>query len=784
MELCEQQSTVDIEDGEKSSELLWNKVSLVQPTVPTAGDARYLTRLWVSEIEEPLEQLHRREITYKIRSALKQLTFREKHVLIQFWSARSVGKHQLLTTVDQPFGLGIVVQELCLYRRESEHSAYLVDKDHEEQDNNPPARVFRRGLPEWTFDITNYNPKDFPQQDYLIRRNLYGYMALPVFDSTTGLCVGVLELLMSSKYMSYAFEVQQIHNALKTKNLATPEAFDSPVSTVRHGFYTQVLDERKQSELYVISSILQTVSDIHSLPLAQTWAMSPTGSFVSRENVIEKTCSSYDSRCIGKACMSTTALPFYVRDVGMWQFREACRVQHLHKSRGIVGRAMLAHASCYCQDVTALGEEEYPLVHNARMSRLASCLTVFLHSLVGNDDGYVLEFFLSDNKDSNHVLNLVQTLKQKVEAVSGLKLGETSTIEGIGKEGSNLSSSINPDTIHISSSTWANTSIFENSSNSESFLATTSYSNVSTMKKNDIFTDAGKNSFRLKQGRKSKINSLTMKSLEQQLGKPIGQAAKSLGVSRSTLKRFCRVHGISSWPTQTSSTKIGYLTNSYISQESWPEKHLQRSSSPSFALSVAVFVVLGVKRWSCSSKRHGFAGKWWSCGKHSYLPSRSYSIYQITRLVVGLMRWRRKSSKRHAMPYNPSLYLSIGNLKHETSLVNKYINVDQPLLDSGLICASSKQSVGTGLDMGLVLTVKASFNDDMIKFRFPITSGLLELENEVAQRVNVKGKKLSLKYKDEDNDLVSITCDADLYTLPELLATNSTIKLHVQVADD
>ncbi|KAM0026821.1 hypothetical protein Hdeb2414_s0020g00562541 [Helianthus debilis subsp. tardiflorus] len=323
-------------------QMLWNKIYLEQPTVQLSGDSRYLTPLWVSGKQyEPSQSIttcfelrterfysYHREIMYKIRAALKILTFREQHVLVQFLSPRGVGKHQLLTTT-----LGVASEELCFYRRESEHQTFLVDKYHEEEDVSPPARVFRRGLPEWTSDITEYETKDFPQQDCAICCKLHGYLALPVFDSTTGSCVGVLEILTSFKYMCYAFEVQQIRKALQAENLTSPQVFDYPT--------LKVPSERKQTKLDKILDILKVVCDIHSLPLAQTWTVSPTSSYVSHNKVIEKTCSSFDTRCVGKVCMSTAALPFHVRDLGMWHFRKACGEQHLDKARGFVGKTLL-----------------------------------------------------------------------------------------------------------------------------------------------------------------------------------------------------------------------------------------------------------------------------------------------------------------------------------------------------------------------------------------------------------------------------------------------------------
>ncbi|KAI7733042.1 hypothetical protein M8C21_029835, partial [Ambrosia artemisiifolia] len=549
--------------------------------------------------------------------------------------------------------------------KDSEHKAFLVDKDHEEEDLSPPARVFRRGLPEWTSDLNNYKGKDFPQQDCAIRCNLHGYLALPVFDSTTGSCVGVLEILTSIKYMCYAFEVQQVHKALEAENLTSPQVFDWPATKVPTG--------SRQNKLDKIFTILKGVCDSHSLPLAQAWTVSSPGSFVAHNEVIEKTCSSFDTRCIGKVCMSTAALPFHVGDLDMWHFRKACSEQHLDKSHGLVGKAFLARGSCYCHDVTELSEEEYPLVHYARMSGLTSCFTIFLHSVEGDDkDDYVLEFFLQlGNKDSRHVLDLVQTLKHLVEADSGFELGEISPIEVTEplRDVSHLSLSTKPHTNQISSTTMANALTVETDSSDSGSLspngAKKDPANVAGQQSpNQIHPNTQEGSIidnvsmqKTKQGRKRKIDSLSMDAVKQNVGKPLDQTAQIL-VSRSTLKRFCREHGISSWPVP---------------------KHIKRSD--------------------------------------------------------------------------------FGSQKH--------------------LQQSSTQSVGHVSDTGLLM-VKATFKDDMIKFPFPVSSGLVELEKEVAERVDVKGQRFSLKYEDEDKDLVLISCDDDLKSL----ASYPTIKLLVHVADD
>ncbi|PWA57924.1 hypothetical protein CTI12_AA404730 [Artemisia annua] len=306
----------------------------------------------------------------KIRAALKLLTFLEQHVLVQFWSPRDVGKRQMLTTLDQPFGLGVPNDELCFYRWSSEHNAFPVDKDNEEIEeySSPPTRVYRQGLPEWTFDITNYKSKDFPQQDLAIRCNLRGYMALPVFDARKS-CLGVLELLVSSKHMNYVHVVKQVHDALKKQSLTCPRVFVRPASYV-------------PNECDKIRGILKSVCDYHNLPLAQTWAVSPSTSFVSHDKNIKKSCS-FGTKCIGKVCMSTVALPYYVKDYGMWKFMEECRKRHMYKSHGVVGRALSFQGVYFCRDVTELDQAEYPHVCG---NKVKSCFAVSLHSVEGDDD--------------------------------------------------------------------------------------------------------------------------------------------------------------------------------------------------------------------------------------------------------------------------------------------------------------------------------------------------------------------------------------------------------------
>ncbi|GJX02376.1 PB1 domain, RWP-RK domain protein [Tanacetum coccineum] len=246
-----------------------------------------------------------------------------------------------------------------------------------------------------------------------------------------------------------------------------------------------------------------------------------------------------------------------------------------------------------------------------------------------------------------------------------------------------------------------------------------------------------------KQWRKPKMDSVTMEAVQQNFGKPIGEASKRLGVSRSTLKRICRKLDIPSWPKPLRNMKY---------------KH------PS--IYVVVLLLVKVKRWSCSSNRHGFAAKWWICGKHSAFVSEPN------------------------LTIEPRASSMISNSSKESDDSIETLNPisTPPQARSDMFHASPEKNVSKVSQDIRMVTVKATYKDDMIKFRFPFSSGLLELKQQVARRFMLENTRLHLKYRDEDGDVILVACDADLRILimPYSATTvgNSTIRLMVEIADD
>ncbi|KAD3641705.1 hypothetical protein E3N88_30929 [Mikania micrantha] len=654
------------------------------------------------------------EVNDKIQKTFKLLALRDPYSLVQFWSRSNSGAYNLLKVVD-PFGLGIHNPGLLNYRSESKRHCFHVDEECKEEDLIPIVRVFRRRLPEWTCDLKNYRLKKHPLQDCAIRWNLQGYLVLPVFDSITMLCVGVLELITSSKHLDYHYEVQEVHRTLKEANLTSPQAFDCPFS---------VNYKNIQHELDDIFNFLKDVCDTHKLPLAQTWTVSSRSScYVATERNMERACNSFNTRCIGKVCMSTTGLPFYVKDLRFWHFREACRKHHLLKSKGVVGRALSSHGSCLCFDVAKLGEDEYSLVHNARMSGLTSCYAVYLHSNE-HDEGYILEFFLPINmKEDKDLQNLLQKMKMHFKSTS-FEFGDLLSMDMIGMpmEASLLSSTMQLDTINKSSSKQKMqldlqrvlmdtcTHIDCLNAQNQSDFGQVSHMNSSITSSEEMYVDDG----------------ITSKNIDIVT---VGKKCKS-GEKPSSMKKWGK-HKTDSLASEHvrnySKILVGEAT---MSLESLSREILQQDS-----------------RETQTSQQ-----------------TNDQDQHVCSEVSIANPKFVCKS--------NPSVHI-------RETICGSYAH-------SGVYQSCPKKNkVSNVLDKRMV-TVKATFKDDMIKFIFPLSSGLSELKKQVAQRFKLEATRICLNYKDEDDDLILISCDADFHNLMPFSASpvgKNTIKLIVQMAD-
>ncbi|KAL8208359.1 hypothetical protein R6Q57_007771 [Mikania cordata] len=757
------------------------------------NNRRYLTSLRVfgnREVEEPQSPLsdsvsdrvvHQntidpQRVKEKVTSALKALTFREPHVLVQFWSPVAVRKRWLLTTLDQPFGLGVVDEDLYLYRLESEQRMFVVDEEHRGE-LGPPGRVYRQKLPEWSLDIHGFSTRQ-SAQDWGAFHNIHGYLNLPVFEPSSGCCVGVLELITSSNYVNYAFEVRQVSRALKMENLKSPNVLEDT------RFYACVGDEKRKLEMDEIFCALKMVCDIHNLPLAQIWGLCGYSSVVAHSGNLIRSCSSFSRNCIGKVCMSTNALPFYVRDLSMWEFYETCRGRHLDISKGIVGRSLSSRGLCFCGDVSKLSEDEYPLVPYARMHGITSCLAIYLKSLEV-DDEYVVELFLpTQNENEADLQSLVTTLKQQIKNASRIQLGDMLSAQVIGGIPINLNlespvltekTEVPPDleNLHPLAENEKNNCDVEHMeedkssnpaaegtdqnivvpyldvgtkdvdiNNEKTIEKDVDYSEEPIRKKmktirsitlgedkpsesaaaggtnqNDIvpYLDVRiedvdinterrmekyiNNSKKTIRKRKKTKKSISLEEITKYYGQTMEEAAESLGVSRSTLKRICRSYGVTRWPYTRTPNETDPLMN--------PDQ-----TDAAIHASDKALTTLVLRTPNAPNMTHDYA----TVTEHN----KSFSA------VVLRPKEQNNPADVRAKP--------------KTTLKDKQV---ENIVEN-------------------MFTIKVTYIRNTVKLFFKLTDGLEKLEKLVAFRFQLSHGSFRLKYEDEDGDMILITCDNDL----------------------
>ncbi|RDX70974.1 Protein NLP2, partial [Mucuna pruriens] len=485
-----------------------------------SSEAEVGKRWWIGPKANPGPSSSVKERLVVAVGYLREYT-KNANVLIQIWVPlrRGVG-----------LGLGLVPD----YHRNSDEPMSL--------NSNVNLRFFRCD--------------EYPRLPY----DVPGSLALPVFERGTATCLGVLQIVMP-RLDTINYRPQLDNNNLCNINAFEAVDFRSCENLIIPGG-VKVFEEAAVNE---IVEVLTCVCKTHNLPLALTWAPCiQQGGKCGYGHWTENYVSSVDRAC-------------FVGDADLLGFQEACSEHHLFRGQGIVGTAFRTGKPCFAIDITAFTKAEYPLAHHASIFGLHAAIAIPLRSTVYTD--FVLEFFLPkdchDREHQKHLLSSLSLLLQQacrslhvvVEDEFTLPpLLQTHKSESHGSWISHMMEAQAQAQAHQKGKGVCVSLEYLEEEPKEEFKVTTNChwdSNYEAAQE-QVFSDYGEESHTQthtlgggRRGRKSgekrrtkAEKTISLQVLRQYFAGSLKDAAKSIGVCPTTLKRICRQHGITRWPSR------------------------------------------------------------------------------------------------------------------------------------------------------------------------------------------------------------------------------------------
>ncbi|XP_057966309.1 protein NLP2-like [Malania oleifera] len=819
-------------------------------------------RWWIGAMEDLGPSSSVRERLMMAVAYMKEST-KDRNALIQFWVPVKKGGKKVLTTNRQPFALTPSCQSLANYRNVSKKYKFPAEEDSKEL-VGLPGRVFLGKVPEWTPDVRFFRSDEYARVGYAQRYDVCGSLALPIFEQGSGNCLGVVEIVTTSQKINYRPELENVCKALEAVDLKSSEFFHPPkvkACTTSH-----------QAALPEIVEILKSLCEMHNLPLAQTWfpceQQGKGGCWHSHKNSAQ--------------CVSTIDSAFFAADQQVLGFHEACSEYHLLRHQGIVGRAFTTNQLCFEPDITAFSVAEYPLSHHARVIGLRGAAALRLQSMHTVSADFVLEFFLPiqcrDSQEQNRILNslyvfvrqachgmgVIEHAEPEAAAIPDRKIVAVSDGR-FNRQGTEKMESAIPKNASSKESSWiahmmktqqkgkgVSVSLdYQIEEPKEEFKMTSCWYNTgtalhraqtcpengqfqqdfrprgSTMDRGDSSFLGGHHSLRGRKTdgkRRTKTEkSISLQVLQQYFAGSLKDAAKSIGVCPTTLKRICRQHGITRWPSRKIK-KVGHSLRKLqlvIDSVQGVDGTIQLSSfytnfpelsSPNLT-GAAPFPPVKMSDHSKQSNLNPQPeGGLFSPSAATRSPSSSCSQSSsssyccstgakqngdavVTEDTDWVLKRTCSSVKLLASNQEPKI---VPKLKRPCSSVELLATNQEPKIVSKFhghksineharveTSPSLPKSGAWGLRYGGAFRAKATFGEEKVRFSLQQNWSFIDLQQEIGNRFNIDEMgSFDLKYLDDDSEWVLLTCDADLEECIDVhkSSQSSTIKLSVHLA--
>ncbi|XP_074561496.1 protein NLP2-like [Curcuma longa] len=762
-------------------------------------------------------------------------------ILAQVWMPIKQGDQYVLSTSQQPFLL-----DHCLagYREVSRHFTFSP-KEAPGLFTGLPGRVYISGRPEWTSNVIYYKNIEYLRVDYAVNHKVCGSLAVPVFDTDVGSCHAVLELVTTSEKSNFDTEIETVSKALQAVNLRSTKG-QAP---------QQILTKSQISAFSEILDVLRYICHAYMLPLALTWIpIGPDGGHLCdfRKYKLGET-NSTPKRPI--LCIHESSC--YVNNTRMQGFLHACAEHSLENGQGIAGKALQSNHPFFSPDVKEYDIHEYPLVHHARKFNLHAAVAIRLRSIYTGDNDYILEFFLpidcTDSKEQQLLLNNLSSnmkiLCRSLRTVSDAEKAEADITGVVGEPVCCLSTDFSmkcsrPVDIVPKSTSGKVVSLTKEISSDEqhdnAYHEELKYSSAKQVEKKCNTAE----------------RHISFSLLQRYFSGSLKDAAKSIGVCPTTLKRICRRHGISRWPSRKikklnrSLQKIQNVINSVqgvegaikfdpsagclVASVSSAEKpaSLTLESKEKDLVSASSFhhienqhsdkmepdrsSLVGHQRDStaqlkCSTDEIGHfsnesRGLDWTCADAGLVPNakihasvewasypRDISDCSYFPKEIGCPGSNGVSSlvKFEGQFVSGSSSSAILN-KNQMNAEADGGNLENSNPSSSSMTDSSSDSAlrhpcfrKSGISISKTLpfvTVKATYKEDTVRFKYFPSIGSYYLFEEVGKRFKLPGGTFQLKYMDDEKEWVLLENDADFQECIDVLENigSQNIKLLVQ----